>query len=96
MGRALAKAREKGVKIRILTNNSQAAQKISKDLKNIAEIKQANIKGRFMVIDNKSVVLLVTDDTNVHPTYDSAIWSNSEYLATAIETLFDNYWKTAN
>src|SRR3989338_1108133 len=83
LGRALAKAREKGVKIRILTNNSQAAQKISKDLKNIAEIKQANIKGRFMVIDNKSVVLLVTDDTNVHPTYDSAIWSNSEYLATA-------------
>jgi sugar-specific transcriptional regulator TrmB len=96
LSKVLAKAKEKGVKIRILTNNLQAVQKASKELKNIAEIKQANVKGRFIVIDGKTVTFLVTDDSTVHPTYDSAIWSNSEFLATTIEALFDNYWKNSS
>jgi len=94
--KAFSKAKESGVKIRVLVNSSPSAQKAIKDLKNIAEIRQANIKGRFVVVDGKTVTFLVTDDINVHPTYDSAIWSNSEYLANTIEALFDNYWKNAS
>ena len=96
LGRAFEKAMEKGVKIKILVNNSVNAQKAAKDLKGVAEIRQIAIKGRFLIADGKTVTLMVTDDSTIHPNYDAAIWSNSEFLALTLESLFDNAWKNSN
>ena len=89
--KAFAKAKEKGAKIRIIVpENSE----IPKELKSVAEVKTSNdLKGRFVVVDGKNVTFMISDDSTVHPTYDSALWSSSEYLSSTIQDMFERIWK---
>ena len=90
----LAKAKEKGVRIKIVIPESPEAQEIAKDLKGVAEVKTSKeVKGRFVAIDGKNVTFMISDDAVVHPTYDSAIWINSDYLAGTVQQMFDKVWK---
>ncbi|MEM4336992.1 MAG: helix-turn-helix domain-containing protein [Candidatus Woesearchaeota archaeon] len=91
--RALSKAKEKGVKIKILTKNSPILQKLTKDIKEMVEIRYSDIEGRMIVVDKKSTIFVITDDKKTHPTYDSAIWSNSEYLSSTINSFFERHWE---
>ena len=36
---------------------------------------------------------MVTDDSEVHPTYDIGIWINTPFFANALSELFDMAWK---
>jgi len=36
----------------------------------------------------------VLNDSDVHPTYDVGIWVNTPFFASAIETLFEQAWKS--
>jgi len=87
------KLKKKGVKVRIaapLTKESSAAVK---DVSSVADVRHADSKARFVVVDGKELVFMVMDDTEVHPTYDVGIWVNTPFFASAMENLFDTTWK---
>jgi len=89
-----AKAKERGVKIKIIVPEAEGAD-AAKELKGLAEIKEArDIKARFVVIDGKNVTFMISDDSTVHPTYDSAVWTSSEYFSSAMQTMFERIWNT--
>jgi len=89
----LTKAKERGVKIKIIVPESAELANTIKELKGIAEIKTSNdIKGRFVIVDGKNVTFMISDDSTVHPTYDSAVWTNSEYFASTIQVMFEKIW----
>ena len=40
----------------------------------------AENKTRFCIIDNSKLTILLTDDKEVHPSYDLAVWLESPIL----------------
>ena len=48
---------------------------------------------RFVVVDGKELIFMVTNDEEVHPTYDIGIWVNTPFFASALEDLFELAWK---
>ena len=89
----LAKAKERGVRIRIaapVTKNSQAAAKALSGLAQIRHVDDA--KARFCVVDGKSATFMVMDDASIHPNYDFGIWVNTEFFAKAFENVFNTLW----
>ncbi len=93
--KSLLKAKNKGVKIKIIIPEDSKYQGIEKELKGVAEIRTSDeIKGRFVVIDGKHTTFMISDDSQVHPTYDSGVWINSPFLSSSINALFEKAWKT--
>ena len=86
---AIAKAKEKGVSVKILapTRNAQVA----KILAQYAQIKDAEVPARFCVVDGKQVTFMVLDD-QTHPNYDFGVWINVEGFAKGFENVFKAQW----
>ena len=84
----------KNVKIRIAAPiKSIEAKKVADELKKIAEIKNiGSISARFCLVDGKDILFMIMDDENVHESYDTAVWVNSEFFVKAMETLFNQAW----
>lgn len=84
----------KNVKIRIAAQiKSKEAQKAADELSKIADIKNINsISARFCLVDGKDILFMVMDDENVHESYDTAVWVNSEFFVKAMESLFNQTW----
>jgi sugar-specific transcriptional regulator TrmB len=87
------KLKKRGVKIRIAAPITKECNGALKELGNIAEVKNSDSKGRFIVVDGKQLVFMIMDDKEVHPTYDVGIWVNTPFFASAVENLFDSAWK---
>ena len=92
--KVLEKAARKGVNIRIAAPLTKANKHISKELKGIAEIRHdKSLNARFIVVDNKSIMFMLLDDKEVHPSYDIGIWVNTQMFASALNNLFNLAWK---
>ncbi|MBN1385598.1 TrmB family transcriptional regulator, partial [Candidatus Woesearchaeota archaeon] len=92
--KAMEKAKERGVKIRIAAPVTKEAQGALRDISKLAEVKSfKDMKGRFLVVDGKEVMFMLLDDEEVHPTYDVGVWVNTPFFATILEKLFDQNWK---
>lgn len=95
IGKALSDAKNRGVKIKIAVpitkENKEALEKI-KDLAEIRTVKKLN--ARFAVVDGREALLMLKDDKEVHPNYDIAVWLNSNMFASALDTMFENVWKS--
>jgi sugar-specific transcriptional regulator TrmB len=92
--KAFAKAAKRGVKIQICAPITKEHKKILTDLKGIAEVKHAkDLRARFMVVDNESLVFMLLDDESVHPSYDVGVWVNTQLFSNAIGSLFNLAWK---
>lgn len=90
----LQKAKDRKVKVRIAAPLNKLTEKAVKDLKPLAEIKDAgDIKARFCLVDGKQILFMLLDDAEVHPTYDSGIWVSTPFFASALQKLFDSEWK---
>jgi len=62
-------------------------------LKKIAQVKKtSDLQSRFVIVDGKEALLMLVSD-KTHPSFDTGIWINSEFLVKSMETLFDVYWK---
>ncbi len=85
----LAKAKQKGVKIRIAA--PLESKNDLKQLSKIADIKSTTLKTRFCIIDKKEILFMLMDDQKVHPSYDLAIWANTEFFANFLENSFDSF-----
>ncbi len=81
------------IKIKIATKITDNSRKTISELSKIAEVRDINMNGRFVVVDNKEVVFMVSDDSEIHENYDNAIWTSSNYFASALTNLFNNAWE---
>jgi len=92
--KSIKKASEKGVSIRILVPNTKETEKLEKDLKGIVEIKNfQEIKSRFVLVDEDKVLFFITNDKDVHPSYDVAVWIETSFFAESLRGFFDMVWK---
>jgi len=85
--KSLKKAKERGVKIKILTNTKSNT---IKTLKETAEVKNTKgIPGRFCLIDNKEIAFMLLDDQKTHPAYDVAVWVNTPLFSETVDKLIN-------
>ncbi len=92
--RTLKKAHERGVNIRIGAPLTKKNEDFAKSLSEYAEVRNVtNLKARFMIVDESQVAFMLTDDANVHPSYDVGVWVNTELFAQALSQLVDMAWK---
>lgn len=87
------KLKKRGVKIRIAAPITKECSNALREISSVAEVRNAPVKGRFVVVDGKEVVFMALDDQEVHPTYDIGIWVKTPFFASALENLFDVAWK---
>lgn len=88
----LKKLKNKGVRIRIATEVRRDMKEIITEMSKYAEIRHTDIKGRFVIINQAEVILMLLDDKIVHPSYDIAVWMNAKFFANAFEMTFDAKW----
>ncbi len=55
------------------------------------EIRNTNLKGRFIIIDKEQVVFYITEQ-GTHPKYETAVWIESPVLAETFEHNFNTSW----
>jgi len=92
--KTLKKVADKGVNIKILVPHNKETEKLERELKGIVEVKNfTEVKSRFILIDNDKLLFFITNDKDVHPTYDVAIWIETSYFAESIRGFFDMMWK---
>lgn len=88
----LEKANKKGVKIRIAVPITEKNYNIVKELSKIAEVRGSKINARFAIVDKKELMIMLLNDEEIHPNYDTAVWINSPFLGQAMDTLFEETW----
>jgi len=90
---ALEKACKKGVKIKIAAPITKNNIKTAKELSKFADVRNADIKARFAVADNKEAMFMLMDDADVHPSYDIGVWINTPFFANSMMQMFELAWK---
>ena len=85
----LKKLKERGVKIIIATQNSDLVKKRAAEIKQIADLRSFDhVRARFIIVDNKDILFIITDDKDVHESYDTGIWIKSDFFAKALESMY--------
>lgn len=87
------KLSDRGVKVKLAAPISDLDESYLKDVSNAVAFK--NVEGldaRFCVVDRKQVLFMVSDDKDVHETYDSAVWVSAPYFSESFSTMFDSMW----
>jgi hypothetical protein len=46
-----------------------------------------------MIIDSNQIMFMLLDDEKFHPNYDTGVWINTEFFASALEQMFELAWK---
>ncbi len=78
----IRKAKERGVDVVVAAPLSDKSKQAQAELGEYAKIKNTkNINARFCVIDDSSVTVMLSNDKDVHPSYDLAVWMQSPILA---------------
>ncbi len=99
-GDLLKKISSRGVKVRIAVPNSKDVSQTASALKSLGiEVRKLNktdAAGRVAIIDGNHVVMSLTDDEEVHPSQDLALWTQSEHVAgDVMGPMFDALWQKA-
>lgn len=86
-------------KLKLLNNSLKRLNKIGVKVKVIAPVKEEVIKGlrtiqsniiaRFIVVDNKETVFMLSDKVN--PDYETGVWVKSELFSNILVDLLNNY-----
>ncbi len=96
LSNSLKKAAKNGVEIKISVPNSttkEAVKEMSK-FATIKTIKTGKDNARFCIIDNQEILFFLTDDKNVHKSYDSAVWIEAPHFVNYLNSLFEKEWKS--
>ncbi len=92
--KALMKASQRGVKIKILTSINKESQEAIKELAEIADIRNKASPARYVIIDGKEIIFMLIDDKQVHSDYDTGIWVSTPFFTSAIEAMFNREWES--
>ena len=87
-----AKSRRVNIKIAAPLYNSKEEKQIIDKVSKIAEVRNINLKSRFVMVDKEEMLFMVSDDSEVHPQYDVGIWVNTPFFTQAFTGLFEQYW----
>ncbi|MBI2147291.1 TrmB family transcriptional regulator [Candidatus Woesearchaeota archaeon] len=94
---ALNRAKDRGVKLKILTSLTTETKKAAEQIKKIAEIRHTDsLSSRFCIVDGKEILFMLLDDTKVHASYDTGVWVSTPYFASSLSALFESEWKQAS
>ena len=86
----LKKLKERGIKITIATQTNEQVKKRAAEIKQIADLKSLDsVRARFVIVDKKEIMFMITDDKEVHESYDTGIWTKSEFFANALESMYN-------
>jgi len=87
------KLKEKGVKVKVATSSNEMVKKRVTEIKQLVELRSLNpIRARFVVVDREDIFFIITDDKDIHESYDIGIWIKSPFFAQALETMFEYTW----
>lgn len=90
MKTVLKKAKEKGVAIKILSPLNDEVKNALGELGSIIDHKESkDIRGRFVVVDDENILLMLLDDEKTHPNYDVGVWLNSKMFGSTLSKMFD-------
>jgi len=90
---ALKKAVKAGVDVRVSVP-SNANKSVVNNFAKLATVKQhKDNNARFCIIDNKEMLMFLTDDQKVHKSYDCAVWVEAPYFVEYFGALFEKEWK---
>lgn len=88
----LRKAAKNKVEIKVAVPEN-ADKEIVAALSKIAKVKQnKDHSSRFCIIDDKQLLLFLTDDQKVHKSYDCAVWIDAPYFVEYFGKLFEKEW----
>ncbi len=90
----LKAAKERGVKIRIAVTRDGLTEKnlkLSKELGEVRELRDLN--ARFVIVDGRETIFMLTSDQDVHPSYDTGVWLHSPFFAQSMRAMFAHSWK---
>ncbi len=89
----LRKVAKNGVNIK-LSVPTTADKEILAAFSKFAKVKtNKNCPARFCIVDEKEILLFLTDDQKVHKSYDCAVWLEAPYFVEYFNSLFENEWK---
>ncbi|MEM4397592.1 MAG: helix-turn-helix domain-containing protein [Candidatus Woesearchaeota archaeon] len=83
---------KRGVKIKFATELTKQNEKQIKDISKYAEVRETKTKARFVIVDGEELIFMVTNDKEVHPSYDIGLWINTPFFANALSELFNLAW----
>lgn len=69
------------------------AKNAANELKELARVKACDVGSRFVIVDEKDVMFMLKDDSDVHESSDLGIWVNTPYFAAALDSMFKMSWK---
>jgi HTH-type transcriptional regulator, sugar sensing transcriptional regulator len=88
----LKRSSKNGVSIKISVPMDAEKETID-NLSKFATVKTIkNSDARFCVVDNKELMLFLTDDQKVHKSYDCAVWIEAPYFVKFFNSLFEKEW----
>tara|TARA_Y100000310_G_scaffold345863_1_gene471724 strand:- start:2504 stop:3289 length:786 start_codon:yes stop_codon:yes gene_type:complete len=89
----LKRAAKRGVEIKFAVPTGVNQETLNNFAK-FAKVKESkDSKTRFCLVDNKELLLFLTNDKNVHKSYDCAVWLDAEYFVSYFNGLFEQNWK---
>ncbi len=92
--KSIMKKTKTGVKIKVVAPIKEAAF-IPKEVRENVEFRSADeiSKARFVIVDGKELLFMLSDDAEVHEAYDMGIWVKTPYFAQALNQMFELNWK---
>ena len=81
----LRRVNRKGAKVKII---APVEEKIAKKVKDVAELKDKDINGRFIIVDDQ--LLFMVNDGTANKDYDTAVWVKSEFFTKALKQMVDS------
>lgn len=93
-GPLLQELSKKGVVVKIAAPITKESADAVKNLMSSAEVRHASKpESRFCIVDNKELLFMLMNDTEIHPNYDAGVWVNSPFFAGAVSGMFGVAWK---
>ncbi len=94
MKSTLRKLKQNKIKVRIAAPlKTEKSKSAAKELGEFADVKDLDLKSRFIIVDNKNLVFMVTNDKDTHESADVGVWVNTPFFATSLASMFDSAWK---
>ena len=88
------KLKQSKVKIKIAAPlNTSKAKEAAKELSEFADVRDVDAKSRFVIVDGKELVFMVSDDKKTHESTEVSIWVNTPFFASALSNMFDSIWR---
>jgi sugar-specific transcriptional regulator TrmB len=88
----IKQAKERNVDVRIAAPLDPKLKKQLAELQEYAEVRHTDAVARFVVVDGKQLVFMITHDKDVNPSYDLGIWVNAPFFAGSMSAMFDATW----